>query len=195
MSMVTVVVSPKTKFPAVSDFMLVVDAIVMLATDVELKIELCPAVVIKLPEVEIRLVPSRAPCTLRPVAADVIVDDTTDIVNAVSDDKKTMLSDAVAVNKVDESSVTPTLVAVDWNKTLRAEVAVKLVVVEVMSTTLALEVNKKLFCSAVIVLLTNFMFVNPPLSAPENTKLLPALEIFGPDKTESAVLPVVKAHK
>jgi len=77
MSMVTVVVSPKTKFPAVSDFMLVVDAIVMLATDVELKIELCPAVVITLPEVEIRLVPSRAPCTLRPVAADVIVEETT----------------------------------------------------------------------------------------------------------------------
>ena len=71
------------------------------------------------PSAEIRFEPIKAPVTLNPVAADVIVEDTTDRPKVVSEDMKTMLSDAVAVKRVDDSSETPMLVALAWNRTLR----------------------------------------------------------------------------
>ena len=126
----------KMKFPPVAE-RIVVDAIVIDATDVVLKITLVPVVVMELPDAEIRFVPESAPATVKPVAAEVIVEDTTDRVKVVSVERNTMESDDVAVNTVDDCNVIPMAVAVDWKFTLFAEVAVNVAPDELMPTTFA----------------------------------------------------------
>jgi len=112
-SIVTVGVPVKMKLPPVVDRREVDDAKVIVTVATVLKITLWPGVVMELPEAEIRLVPVNAPVIVSAVLADVIVEETMERVKADSVDMKTMLSAAVAVIAVDESSVIPMLVALD----------------------------------------------------------------------------------
>ena len=135
--MSTVGVPVKMKFPPLPDRNEVDETIEIVMIAEELKITLCPGVVIELPEYDIAFVPVTAPTTVMPVAADVIVDEIMVMSYVFSVEPKTMLSDAVAVKIDDESSDMPTLVALDANFTLFAPAAVNLAPELLMSTTLA----------------------------------------------------------
>ena len=112
-SIVIVGAPVKMKFPPVADRNDVDDCIVIVAVAVELKIMLCPGVVIELPDAEMRFVPVSAPVIVRAVLEEVIVDDTMVMLSVVNVDRNAILSLAVAVKTVAESRVMPTLVAVD----------------------------------------------------------------------------------
>ena len=136
-NIVTVGLPVKMKLPPAPERNEVDETIDTVIVADELKMTLCPGVVIELPEHDMAVTPLTAPTAVRPVAADVIVDEIIVMSNVFSVEANTMLSDAVAVKIEDDKSDMPTLVALDANFTLFAPDAVNLAAEVLISTTFA----------------------------------------------------------
>jgi hypothetical protein len=130
-------VAVKTKLPLLVEYKDVDETTEIVITDVELKTTLWPVVVMELPLQLSRLVPEMAPKTVKPAPAPVIVEETKLMLTVCSVDRKTTLSEAVAVKSVDDSSVTPMLVAEEENRMLFSPVAVNCEAEALIATTFA----------------------------------------------------------